>query len=251
MFDSHCHFDFSEFDQQREGMWDECLALGIRGLLIPGVEPDQWPRASAISTAHTGMLMAAGLHPWWVSTAELPANDVWQDVLASSRCVAIGECGLDACINTPMALQQSIFERHLQMAVDCDMPLIIHVRQTHNETIRLLKQYRPPRAGVIHGFTGSKELAMEYWRMGFRLGIGGAITYPRANKTRQMVVSMPVESLLLETDAPDMPLHGAQGQVNHPMRLVDVANSLAIQRGESLGTIANATTENTCTLFGV
>lgn len=232
-------------------MWDECLALGIQRLLIPGVEPAQWPKASAISTVYKGVLMAAGLHPWWLARAELPSSDVWQGVLSSSQCVAIGECGLDASIDTPMNLQISVFEQHLQMAVDCEMPLIIHVRQTHNETIRLLKKYHPAKAGVIHGFTGSKELAMEYWRMGFRLGVGGAMTYPRANKTRKMVAAMPLESLLLETDAPDMPLYGAQGKANHPTRLVDIAKSLSVLRDESLDIVAEVTTHNTCSLFGV
>lgn len=249
LFDSHCHFDFAEFDYQRDDQWRQCIASGVSRLLIPGVEPKQWSMANDLSMAHSGIFMAAGLHPWWVAKAELPDHIQWQVMLSSEVCVAIGECGLDGCIDVPMSQQISVFEQHLRMAVEYEMPLIIHVRQAHNEVVRLLKRYKPIGGGVIHGFTGSVELAMTYWRMGFCLGIGGAITYPRANKTRAMVAAMPLASLLLETDAPDMPLHGAQGKANHPLRLIDVAKTLAVLRDESFATIAAATTANANRLF--
>jgi TatD DNase family protein len=251
LFDSHCHFDFPVFDSSRKKQWSECNEQGVSQLLIPGVEPKQWSVARDISMTHQGIVMAAGLHPWWISSAELPLVEEWQNALSYSSCVAIGECGLDACIDVPMRQQVVIFERHLQLAMDYDMPLIIHVRQAHNELVRLLKRYRPAKAGVIHGFSGSLELAKTYWKMGFRLGIGGVITYPRAKKTRAVVAGMPLSSLLLETDAPDMPLQGFQGEENHPLRLLDVANTVATLRGEPLADIAAATTENTLRLFAI
>jgi len=253
LFDSHCHFDFSTFDGQRESLWSECVEVGISRLLIPGVGPQQWPKAYAIAQKYEGIVMAAGLHPWYVSDTHsstiLHNVDEWVALLQRRECVAIGECGLDKLIAVPLEKQQKVFEAHLAMAADCGMPLIIHVRQTHNETIRLLKKYTLANGGVIHGFTGSKELAMEYWRMGFYLGIGGSITYPRANKTRRMVQAMPLESLLLETDAPDMPLSAYQGEANSPLKLVEVAIVLSQLREQTLEHVVEQTTINANKVF--
>ncbi len=250
LFDSHCHFDFAAFDLQREQIWQQCVEQNISRMLIPGTEPAQWPVASNIARTHQGVVMSAGIHPWWVSAAgsRLPQD---LSILDEPHCVAIGECGLDQAIDTPFERQVHIFEQHIHLAIERDMPLIVHVRQAHNDTIRLLKQYRPPKGGVIHGFSGSYELAKTYWQLGFYLGIGGSITYPRANKTREMVKAMPLESLVLETDAPDMPLYGFQGQANTPLKLIDVAQELSVLKSESLNIIAATTTHNAMSLFSV
>lgn len=250
-FDSHCHFDFTEFDGQREMQWAECVEQGILGMLIPGITPAQWEVSYAITDCYQGVWMAAGIHPWWVASSTVPKSNDWSDILQRKKCVAIGECGLDLAIETPLGQQQVIFEQHIQLAIEHHLPLIIHVRQAHHYVIRLLKKYRPKRGGVIHGFTGSKELAMEYWMMGFYLGVGGSITYPRAKKTRAAIQSLPLESLVLETDAPDMPLHGHQGQPNSCLRIIDVAQSLAVLRSEKLDHIAQVTTENSHSLFNI
>jgi TatD DNase family protein len=250
-FDSHCHFDFSVFDALRDDLWSECNAKGIKQLLIPGTEPNQWLKAHDIAQNMQGIVMAAGIHPWWSLSSGLPDMPSWAEMLERDTCVAIGECGLDARIDVPLDLQTEIFEQHLQLSVDMSMPLIIHVRETHNDTIRLLKKYRPPKGGVIHGFTGSQELAMQYWQMGFYLGVGGSITYPRALKTRKALASMPLESLLLETDAPDMPLLGHQGVPNTPLQIITIASTLADLRADSVEKIAMATCVNSSHLFGM
>ncbi len=252
LFDSHCHFDFEVFDHSRGSLWRECQSQGVEGLMIPGVEPKQWGRANQYADSYPNIVTSAGIHPWWVDTLSyFPEKNEWLEALNHPACVAIGECGLDGAIDTPLDQQTLIFEKQLELAVEMDKPLIIHVRQTHNETLRLIKRYLPNRGGVIHGFSGSKELALSYWKMGFYLGIGGTITYPRANKTRQMVKAMPLESLVLETDAPDMPLYGYQGQTNSPLSVIQVAQALADLRQEPLDTIAQITTTNSARLFGL
>lgn len=249
LFDSHCHFDFPEFDDQRQMLWQQCRESGIQRLLIPGVYPNQWKKASQIAEKYSGIYIAAGLHPWWVGKQGEMNKTHCLEVLQDRKCIAIGECGMDAAIDTPLDQQQAVFEQHLAMSVDCAMPLMVHVRQTHNETIRLLKHYRPAKGGVIHGFTGSLELAQAYWQLGFYLGVGGSITYPRAKKTHQTVQQMPLESLLLETDAPDMPLYGYQGQPNSPLKLVDIAKKLGELRQQPVAQIAQITTQNALKLF--
>jgi len=260
-FDSHCHLDFDVFSSCREMLWQKCLESGIQHLLIPGVKPEHWSAALSVAAAYDGVVMSCGLHPWFIeegysvagagNVTPLPADDQWSSALSPEHCVAVGECGLDAIIATPLSVQIPIFERHLAIAKQLEMPVIIHVRNTHNETIRLLKKYRLAYGGVIHGFTGSKELAAEYWAMGFYLGVGGSITYPRAKKTREAIRAMPLESLLLETDAPNMPLMGYQGKNNSPLQLPLIASVLAELRGVLVKDVAKATTDNSCSLFGI
>ena len=260
LFDSHCHFDFEVFNHDREMLWHACNQSGVSYLIIPGVEPKQWATASDIASAHTDMYIGVGLHPWWVEKSLSPQNienhlfklkKELHENISLSRCVAIGECGLDSSIETPMQLQQQVLDVHLQLAQEISLPLIIHCRKAHNELFAQLREYNLQAGGVIHAFSGSYELAARYWSMGFRLGIGGTITYERANKTREAVKQLPLESILLETDAPDMPLQGNQGQRNSPEHIVDVAQTLALLRNEPIEKIAAQTTQNSQTLFKI
>lgn len=252
--DSHCHFDFAEFEEDRAALWQQCQIEGIEKLIIPGTEPKQWQQSLAICQQFSGLYYAAGIHPWWVDKVKDIDEDIrqqWHDQLASPHCVAIGECGLDKTIATDIDLQINYFKAHLALACELNLPLIIHVRKSHNETLTLLQHYQPNAGGVIHGFSGSIELAEQYRQLGFYLGIGGTITYPRANKTRNTVSKLPLESIVLETDAPDMPLAGFQGKRNTPLRIPTIAQALADLRNEPLTTIAQVTTQNSRQLFSL
>lgn len=259
-FDSHCHFDFADFDADRAEIWRESCALGMCAMIIPGVAPGQWHTAANMMHAYSNMYGAAGLHPWWIERevgdqhldhyvqllkAQLIAH------LSEPGCVAIGECGMDALIQVPMDIQKQVFEVHLQIAQENQKPLIIHCCKAHNETLQLLKRYKLPAGGVIHAFSGSQEMAEQYWAMGFRIGVGGTITYERANKTRNAVKHVTLDAILLETDAPDMPLAGQQGKRNSPANIIAIAQTLADLRGETLAQIAAQTTANAQQLFKI
>lgn len=255
LIDSHCHFDFPEFDTDRASLWKRCVESGISKLVIPSVEPSRCAALFEITEQLTGIYGAAGLHPWWVKKwlKEYADPSRLGEQLATflqlSNCVAVGECGLDGLIEAPLTEQLPLFEQQLKLACEYNLPVIVHVRKAHNQVLETLKKYRPSRGGVIHGFSGSAELGENYWKMGFRLGIGGTITYQRAHKTRQAVQQLPLEALLLETDAPDMPLSGKQGKPNRPLYLPEVAECLAALRDESINSIAEITTQNSRTLF--
>ena len=259
-FDSHCHFDFADFDQDREQIWRDCNERGIQHLMIPGVAPQQWQTAAAIAEQHKNIVIGIGLHPHWIqkdlADESIPnyLTDIRQQLernIQQQNCVAVGECGLDAFIETSMDLQQQVLAVHFQLAQETTLPLIIHCRKAHNELFALLQEYELPVGGVIHAFSGSYELAARYWAMGFRLGIGGTITYERAKKTHDAVKQLPLEAILLETDAPDMPLNGKQGERNSPVNIIEIAQALADLRGETLATIAEQTTRNAQTLFKI
>ena len=251
--DTHCHFDFAEFDEHRDQIWQSCQSKNIHRIIIPGIHPAQWETLSQLTETYQGTYFGIGIHPWWIEKVSEDSEKYFQtfalDHITKKHCVAIGECGLDKHINVSLERQTSVFEKHLQLAKDLSKPLIIHTRKTHNETIRLLKKYRLTRGGVIHGFTGSLETALTYWSMGFHLGIGATITYKRANKTRETARQLPADSIVLETDAPDMPLSGFQGEINSPEKLIDIAQALASIRQQPIDEIAKQTSTNAHSVF--
>lgn len=251
LIDSHCHLDFEAFDRDRDQIWSRCRSQSVRQLIIPGTDPDQWARAQSLCEAQPDWYFAAGMHPWWLERAGDQWEVLCQQTLTHPRCVAVGESGLDKLIDTPMSRQETLLDAHLELALTSDKPVILHCVKAHNELIRHLKRHRLPRGGVIHAFSGSADIAQTYWQMGFRLGIGGVITYERARKTREAVANVPLDALLLETDAPDMPLSGRQGERNSPEFLPVIAQTLAGLRGCSVEQVVRQTTDNTRLLFNL
>jgi len=180
LIDSHCHLDFAAFDADRAALWQQCQSSGLEALIIPGVSPAQWPKAAQLCEELPGLHWAAGLHPWWVSGTQISPDELGEQLarqLHHQHCVAIGECGLDALIDCALEDQQRFLEVQLQLACEHHRPLILHVRKAHPQLQALLRYYRPPAGGVVHGFSGSRELGESYWKLGFHLGIGGTIIY--------------------------------------------------------------------------
>lgn len=263
-FDSHCHFDFIEFNADRTALWQSCNAQGITRLLMPGVAPEQWQRAAQLCADYEGLCYAAGIHPHWIeqqpwfqqdavdlfsaTTGDKIAALIQQELLQPA-CVAVGECGLDKMIATSLDVQQQLLTIHINIANQVRKPLIIHCVRAHHELLALLKKHKANYGGVIHAFSGSYEIAQQYVALGFSLGVGGTITYERAQKTRAALTKIPLEYLVLETDAPDMPLQGKQGQRNSPEYIPQVAQVLAELRGASCAEIAAATWNNSLALF--
>lgn len=259
--DSHCHLDFSDFDQDRKYIWNAARHAGVIAGVIPGVAAEQWHRARLLAQQYYDIYYSAGIHPWWIDSqlgraesvdAALEAlRNALDRELQHKKCVAIGECGVDKSIGTSMERQLLVFDFHIALANIHELPLILHCRKAHSIVLAKLKKTPLPRGGVVHGFSGSLELAQQFIAHGFYIGVGGTITYPRAHKTRDAVRKLPLDRLVLETDAPDMPLEGKQGQRNSPEYIPLIAQALAELRGESLDVIAQQTLENTCQLYGL
>lgn len=255
-FDSHCHFDFPEFDDQRESHWQAAMNKGIAGLIIPSVSPEYWLRAKQIANQHQGIYWAAGLHPWWCEKY-LNENSIEQlsvlleAVISDPKCVAIGETGLDAIKGGPLELQIQSLELHLQIAHKFSKPIILHAHKTQANLLQQIKPYLHQVRGVVHAFSGSYEQAKQWVDAGFYLGVGGVITYERAQKTRQAIQKISLDALVLETDAPSMPLQGQQGKNNSPINLPQIAECLASLKQVPLDKIAEQTTRNSKTLFGI
>lgn len=229
LYDSHCHLDFVCFDEDRAAVLASCKTLGIEKIVIPGTQACGWQKQLDLTAEYDCLAIALGLHPYFLDSYHPSQLERLALLLQTheNRVIALGEIGLDFSIKGDQGLQQQVFEAQLSIANDLRLPVIIHHRQSHNQLIRTLKKIKVNQGGVIHAFSGSLQEAHSYLQLGFKLGIGGTITYERARKTRQTVAQLPLESFLLETDSPDMPLSGFQGQRNTPEHIPTVMSQLA------------------------
>jgi TatD DNase family protein len=247
--DSHCHLDFPVFDSNRSQIVEAARAAGVTQFIIPATQLSTLHQLQQIAK-ELDCYYAAGLHPYWIE--QHTENDMEQlkAFLKDASCVAVGESGLDAT-QPDIDKQLKMLERHLQLALVFDKPIILHCRKMHQALLSVLreKRFKHKIRGVIHGFSGSYQLALTYIQLGFFIGVGGTITYPRAKKTRNTVMRIPLESIVLETDAPDMPVNGFQGQCNTPLKTIDIFNSLVDLRPESKETLQAQIFQNTLNLF--
>ncbi len=260
-FDTHCHFDADSFDRDRDLVWQHCRDSGISDLLVPGVIPSQWESARRLSE-RDGIWYAVGLHPLWIEEWQGQTGEVKTavkqleqallaalDVNDTAKLVAIGECGLDKTSVLAIADQEAFFALQVALAAEHRLPVVVHARGTHAQILRVLRDVKSPAGGVIHAFSGSYEIAKSYWDLGFRLGVGGVITYERAHKTRQAIARMPLESLVLESDAPDMPHAGRQGERNSPEYIPRIAGVIAELKNLSVSDVARASFANSLALY--
>lgn len=251
LVDSHAHLDAEVFDDDRGVVLERAAQAGIRHVVVPATTAERWPRLAALCSAHPALHAAFGLHPMFLDAhremhlEQLPA---W---LEAHRAVAVGECGLDFFIDAPQAdRQRHYFRRQLEIARDMQLPVIIHARRAVEEVIHTLREVGHLQ-GVVHSFAGSREQARQLADIGFMVGIGGPVTHEQAKRLRRTVADIPLDTLLLETDAPDQPGALHKGERNEPAWLTEVLDVIASLRDEDAATIAQATSANASRLFGL
>jgi TatD DNase family protein len=263
--DSHCHLDFKEFSLEGSSspssILTQCTERNIHQIIVPAINPDNWQDVLALSDTNPKepqsgckVYAALGIHPWFLTGLLQEHLDNLAQIVSKNKTniIAIGETGLDGVIAKQMDnmdQQCLFFEFQLQLAKKHKLPVIVHHRRTHNETITILKQVKVQQGGIIHAFSGSYQQACQYIDLGFKLGIGGTITYPRAEKTIKAIKRLPLSSLVLETDAPAMPLYGFQGESNSPLRIINVFERLVELREESEEEIAEKIEQNISEAF--
>lgn len=249
LIDSHCHLDAAEFDADRDAVIARARAAGVLRQLVPAVAADGWPKLRDVCAGSPGLFPAYGLHPMLLLEHRDQHLAQLRDWIERERPLAIGECGLDFFVDGLDAQsQQHFFDQQLRLARDYELPLIVHARRAVDAVIAAIKCIGGLR-GVVHSFSGSAEQARQLGKLGFMIGLGGPVTYARANRLRKLATSVPIESLLLETDAPDQPDAGIRGQRNEPARLLCVLHAIAQLRNEDPAAIALATTGNAERLF--
>ena len=250
LYDSHCHLDAAEFDADRPAVLARARDAGVARQLVPAVDRASWDAIRTLCAAEPGLRPAYGLHPMFLDRHQPDHLDELRDWLESERPAAVGECGLDFFVDgLDPDKQRLYFRRQLELARDFDLPVVLHARRAVEEVIATLREVGGQR-GVVHSWSGSEEQARQLFELGFCLGIGGPVTYDRAKRLRRTVASMPLDCLLLETDAPDQPDADWRGQRNEPARLRQVLDVVAQLRGQPAAAIAEATSANALRLFG-
>lgn len=251
LFDSHCHLNFDEFKVDFELVVARAQQAGITDILIPAVDINSCEQLlSGYDLSPIQLHIALGLHPYFIAQHCERAQTRLRQLVATHhhQLAAVGECGIDRSIDD-LAKQHAIFIEHIRLANEYELPLIVHHRRSHDLIAQAFKLCKPKQGGVIHAFSGSYQQAMYYIEHGFKLGIGGTITYQRAAKTKEVVSRVPLSSLLLETDAPSMPLCGFQGQRNEPAQLKIVFDTLCELRDEPKAQIEHVLYQSSLDVF--
>jgi len=249
LFDSHCHLDAAEFDRDRDAVLTRARAAGVVRQVVPAVTAASWPKLLDICAGADDLFPAYGLHPMYLAEHRDEHLVQLREWIERERPCAIGECGLDFYIEgLDRTRQLHFFEAQLQLARDHDLAVVVHARHAVDAVIAAIRKAGAPR-GVVHSFGGSAEQARQLAGLGFLVGLGGPVTYERARRLRRIAASIPIESLVLETDAPDQPDAAIRGQRNEPARLSTILDCIADLRGEPREAVAAATTGNAQRLF--
>lgn len=251
LVDSHSHFDVDAFDADRAAAVQRAAAAGVVSQIVPGIMAQTWSVLRDVCADNASLHAAYGLHPTFLDHHRREHLDELRGWIERESPCAVGECGLDNYVENPRLDEQRVyFEAQCELAREFDLPLIVHARRAFEDVILTLRRIGGLR-GVVHSFAGSVEQARQLFDLGFCIGIGGPVTYDRANRIRRVVASMPLDFLLLETDSPDQPNATRRGERNEPAYMVEVLDCIAQLRGQSRETIAAQTTRNAERLFGI
>lgn len=242
LIDTHCHLDASEFDSDRSEVIGRARSAGVGAFVIPAVERSGFSKVLEICGNELACHPALGIHPMYVENAVPEDLEILRE--RAMEVVAIGEIGLDFFVeNYDRERQIYFFEAQLKIAREFDLPVLLHVRRSQDTVLASLRRIRV-KGGIAHAFNGSLQQAEEFIRLGFRLGFGGAMTFERATRIRSLAETLPMASIVLETDSPDMPPSFIGKARNSPEYLPKIAEVLANLRKMTANEVAMATTEN-------
>lgn len=250
LIDAHCHLDFSVFDQDRDAVFAAADAAGVAHFIVPGTTRRCWSQVLALGKRND-VSVCLGLHPCFMGQHHRD-DDIraLERMLSANPSVsAIGECGIDTRFQDTWDKQWNLFDDQLHLAKQYKLPVVIHCVRANDQVSKYLRQRALPQAGLIHAFSGSIEQARKFLDLGFVLGLGGAVTYERAQRLQRMVAALPHDGFVLETDSPDMPLSGHQGERNEPKRVAQVCRIVASLRGQTEEDVAAYSTANAARLF--
>jgi TatD DNase family protein len=249
LVDCHSHVDVDAFDADRHAVIERARAAGVKRQVVPGVVARDWEKLRAVCAEHPGLSPGYGLHPCFLAEHRPGDLDALGDWLERERPACVGECGLDFYLEGhDRDAQLAWLVPQLALAHALGLPVVLHARRAVEAILLAVRDF-PGLTGVVHSYGGSEEQARQLFDRGFLVGIGGPVTYERANRIRRVVRAMPLEFLLLETDAPDQPNSTRRGLRNEPAHLVEVCACIAALRGTEPEVIAAATTANAERLF--
>jgi len=251
LIDTHCHLDAAEFDTDRDAVHAAALAAGVGCVVVPAVEVAGFAKTRQTVARYPGCVAAYGIHPLYVGQAAEEDLAVLRQWLAAEQPVAVGEIGLDLYFpDADVTRQTFFFIEQLKLAREFDLPVLLHVRRAVDPILKQLRRFRV-RGGIAHAFNGSRQQADAFIRLGFCLGFGGTLTFPGSRRIRALAAELPLDRLVLETDAPDIPPLWLAGGRNAPAELPRIAAELAALRGIPFAELAAATRQNACKVLGL
>lgn len=252
LIDSHCHLNHPDLAMQLDHVIHEANCVGVHGFIIPGVVAREWSDIINLALPRQQIHAAAGLHPLFLREHSRHDLVLLQELCFHKRLIAVGEIGLDFYHGKEQQTEQEqLFKQQIAIADTYGLPLILHVRKAHDEVLSILRRKNFRRGGSVHAFSGSLQQAKQYIELGFAIGVGGAITFDRAKKIRAMVKDVPLESILLETDSPDMLVFGKENGPNLPQYLPEVLKMVATLKNVSSERVANGTWNATHRVFSL
>ena len=251
LIDTHCHLDAPEFNADRALVAQSAYTAGVSHIVVPAVDRNNFGLVTELADTHAHCAYALGIHPLFVPGSrsddiQILSDTLEQQLTSHKPPVAIGEIGLDFFVEGyDRERQEFFFVEQLKLAQKFELPVILHVRRSVDIILKHLRRFKLKRAGIAHAYNGSHQQAQVFIDLGFKLGFGGAMTYSRALHIRELASVLPLESIVLETDAPDIPPEwlGHHGR-NTPDQLTRIASTLAGLRGVETAEIAHATTVN-------
>jgi TatD DNase family protein len=260
LVDTHCHLNFHTFQEDREEVLERAVDAGVEKIINPGIDLQTSLEALSLAQRSPYVFAAVGVHPNDSITWEVDTRDQLADYARHPKVVAIGEIGLDYYRDrAPQDVQQRVFREQLELAADLGLPVIIHNRDATEDTLAMLVEWQSwlethnpmlARApGVLHSYSGNLQQARTAWEHNFCIGITGPVTFKKADELREVVADMPVDALLVETDAPFLTPHPHRGQRNEPAYVRFVAAKIAELQAVSSEQIAETTTSNADRLF--
>jgi len=243
--DTHCHLDAAEFLNTQDTVYQEALAAGVSTIVLPSVAAFNFGIVQQLCVQYPACVPAYGIHPMYVDQAQETDLELLRDYFQHHQAVAVGEIGLDFFVdNFDQSKQEFYFSSQLKLAQEFNLPVLLHIRKAQDTILKYLRRITVC-GGIAHAFNGSQQQAAEFIKLGFKLGFGGAMTYPRASKLRHLAANLPMDSIVLETDAPDIPPAFLQrGQPNRPSYLPKIAETLAQLRNMPVQEIALITSHN-------
>ena len=256
-FDAHCHLDFNAFDGDRGHVFERAEAVGVSRFVVAGVHPNDWPRQRKLAREQPGVFWTAGIHP--VAAAQMSAHALSDGLTALPRewerspgPVGVGEMGLDVRFAARETLPQqcTAFQTQLALARELNVPVVLHVVGAHGRVLEILRRDGlPERGGMVHSFSGHKNIASDYLNLGLHISFSGSVCRPNALKAREAAAWVPKDRILVETDCPDQSI--VHGQRNEPRSLIEVARELAKLRGCETDAILRISARNCSDLFAV
>ncbi len=248
--DTHCHLNDPSFENKLDEVLERAERSGVGNFIVPCYDIPSLERTARLSVKYKNIYPAYGIHPWYID--EKYDSISLRDFIVNGNTVAIGEIGLDYAedITIPREIQRRYFINQIELAVSFNLPVLVHCRRAHQDMLDILSRYRGRIKGIMHSYSGSKEMMYEFLSLGLYISFSGAVTRSHAKKYHENAIAIPQERILFETDAPSISIQNVQAQDVEPCHITEIIKFVADLRETDYDTMVGASINNVKSLFG-